>query len=129
MDHAPGARVDGEGGRVGDAVRHADRLDPERAHAERLAIPRFGYYFDPYRIVVKEYASYLDPHLTLDFSAIQGDVEVRLSRLAGMALTTARAGRDYGLELPGVRVPTGSGEAHQQQVLRALATFGVSDDG
>jgi uncharacterized protein (DUF58 family) len=80
-------------------------------------------------LVVKEYASYLDPHLTLDFSTIQGDVEVRLSRLAGMALTAARAGRDYGLELPGMRVPTGSGEAHQQQVLRALATFGVSDDG
>jgi uncharacterized protein (DUF58 family) len=80
-------------------------------------------------LVVKEYASYLDPRLTLDYAALQGDVELRLSRLSGMALTADRAGRDYGLELQAVRIPAGTGEAHLTRVLRALATFGVSDDG
>jgi uncharacterized protein (DUF58 family) len=80
-------------------------------------------------LVVKDYASYLDPRLELDYARVPGDVESRLSRLAGMALAAERAGRDYGLELPGVHITPGAGDAHRQRVLRALALFGSNDAG
>ena len=80
-------------------------------------------------LVVKEYASYLDPRFILDFARIRGGVEERLSRLTGLALKAERIGRDYGLELPGTSIEVGGGDAHRLRVLRALATFGVSDDG
>lgn len=79
-------------------------------------------------LVVKEYAGYLDPRFELDYACMPGNQEERLSRLTGLALRAERAGRDYGLELPGTRIPVGSGDHHQQKVLRALATFGLSDD-
>ena len=80
-------------------------------------------------LVVKEYASYLDPRFVLDFARMRGDVEERLSRLTGLALKAERLGRDYGLELPGTSIEVGGGDAHRLRVLRALATFGVTDDG
>lgn len=77
------------------------------------------------QLVVKEYASYVDPRLILDFEAVGGDVEERLSRLTGMALSASRAAREFGLRLPGQVIQPGVGDSHRDAVLRALALHGL----
>ncbi len=61
--------------------------------------------------------------LWLEWSSLEGDVEARLSKLAGMALDAHSEGRCFGLRLPGKTVPVGSGEAQKLRVLEALALF------
>jgi uncharacterized protein (DUF58 family) len=80
------------------------------------------------QLVVKEYTSYVDPRLMLDFDRVAGGTEERLSRLAGMALTAVRSGRDFGLAMPGVRVRPGVGDPHRDSILRALALYGLAQD-
>lgn len=75
-------------------------------------------------VVVKRYASYMDPRQWLDFDDMPGDVEERLSRLTGLALGFTRLEREYGLKLPGVEIPPGIGQAHLEMVLRELALYG-----
>jgi uncharacterized protein (DUF58 family) len=77
------------------------------------------------QLVVKEYTSYLDPRLMLDFERVAGGVEERLSRLTGMALVAARSGRDFGLVLPGTTIRPGVGDQHRDSILRALALHGL----
>ncbi len=62
------------------------------------------------QLVVKEYTSYLDPRLMLDFDRVVGGVEERLSRLTGMALNAARSGREFGLVLPGMTIRPSVGD-------------------
>ena len=76
-------------------------------------------------LVVKEYTSYLDPRLMLDYDRVAGGVEERLSRLTGMALNAARSGREFGLVLPGTKVRPGIGDQHRDSILRALALYGL----
>jgi uncharacterized protein (DUF58 family) len=79
------------------------------------------------QLLVKEYLSYLDPRLMLDFEHVPGDVEERLSRLTGMVLNAARAKREFGLALPGHTIKPGVGEQHRDAVLRALALYGIAE--
>lgn len=79
-------------------------------------------------LVVKRYASYIEPRLWLDFSAQSGPVEERLSRLTGHALMATRTDREFGLRLPGVEISPGIGQAHLDRVLRELALYGMRDD-
>ena len=76
-------------------------------------------------LVVKEYTSYVDPRLMLDFDRVAGGVEERLSRLTGMALNAARSGREFGLVLPGTKIRPGVGDQHRDSILRALALYGI----
>ncbi len=78
------------------------------------------------QLVIKEYASYLDPRLILDFERVSGGVEERLSRLTGMALNAARSDREFGLVLPGTKVGPGLGDQHRDSILRALALYGIA---
>lgn len=80
------------------------------------------------QLVVKEYTSYVDPRLMLDFDRVAGGTEERLSRLTGMALTAVRSGRDFGLAMPGVRIGAGVGESHRNSILRALALYGLAQE-
>lgn len=60
--------------------------------------------------------------LWLDFAQVGlSDVEARLSRLAAWVLQADKLGLDYGLRVPGIDVPPGSGEAHKRRCLEALA--------
>ena len=54
------------------------------------------------------------------------EVEEQLARLCAWVLKAESARADYALELPGKRIDTGSGQEHQQSVLRALALHGVA---
>ena len=76
-------------------------------------------------LTVKRYASYLDPRFFLDWDAVRGDVEERISRLTGMAIRAARSDREYGVRLPGVDIAPGTGEAHLSHILRVLALYGI----
>jgi uncharacterized protein (DUF58 family) len=51
------------------------------------------------------------------------DVEGRLSQLARWCLDAEAEGRELGLDLPGVRIPLGSGPRHVATCLEALALF------
>lgn len=77
--------------------------------------------------VIKQYGSYLDPRFMLDWDAVQGDTEERLSRLTGLALDADRSSRDYGLEVPGTSISPACGTSHLQSVLKTLALFGKQD--
>jgi uncharacterized protein (DUF58 family) len=76
-------------------------------------------------LMVKRYASFVEPRLWLDFERVPGDVEERLSRLTGHALQATRQGREFGLLLGGAEIKPGLGEAHLERVLRALALYGL----
>lgn len=68
--------------------------------------------------------------LYFDYASLTAmDGEARLSRLCRWVLDAERAGLRYGLTLPGGTLPIGTGPAHQQQCLEALAFFGGVDDG
>src|SRR5687768_9943118 len=61
--------------------------------------------------------------LTLDALPRNLGLEESLSRLARWVLDAHAAGLAYGLELPGVVVPMGTGEGHRDRCLEALALF------
>ena len=75
--------------------------------------------------VIKQYGSYLDPRFMINWDAVAGDTEERLSRLTGLALDADRSQRDFGLDIPGIRIEPGAGAGHLKRVLRELALFGV----
>ena len=56
-------------------------------------------------------------------------MEQRLSNLCYWALQYAARGDEYGLRLPGVTIEPGTGQRHQEQVLKALALFGAGGGG
>jgi uncharacterized protein (DUF58 family) len=76
------------------------------------------------QLLVKEYTSYVDPRLMLDYERVDGGVEERLSRLTGMTLNAVRSGREFGLILPGLRIGPSIGDSHRDSILRALALHG-----
>jgi uncharacterized protein (DUF58 family) len=51
------------------------------------------------------------------------DVERGLSLLTGWVLAAEAEGLSYGLQLPGVDIPRGSGPAHRQRCLETLALW------
>lgn len=60
--------------------------------------------------------------LWLDYAETAGrDHEHKLSRLCAWVLQADRQGVQYGLQLPAVQIAPGSGHAHRQQCLEALA--------
>ncbi len=79
------------------------------------------------QLVVKRYASYVEPRMWLEFDDQPGNTEERLSRLTGLALQAARQHQEFGLRLPGSKVPPGIGPAHLDAVLRELALHGIRD--
>jgi uncharacterized protein (DUF58 family) len=60
----------------------------------------------------------------LQWEATAGEREQRLGLLCHWVLELHRRGEAYALELPGVKLPLGSGEAQRERCLRALALFG-----
>jgi len=76
-------------------------------------------------LVVKRYASYVEPRLWFDYDDMPGDVEEKLSRLTGLALQATRNEREFGLRLPGLSVSPGLGQSHLDHVLRELALYGI----
>lgn len=76
-------------------------------------------------LMVKRYASFMEPRLWLDLDQVTGPLEERLSRLTGMALQASRRGSEFGLRLGSLEIPPAVGEAHLERVLRELALYGL----
>ncbi|WP_157271868.1 DUF58 domain-containing protein [Azohydromonas aeria] len=75
-------------------------------------------------LVTRERQAGAPPPLSLRWQdAGGGDAEARLSRLAAWVLAAARADVPCALELPGVRIPPGTGPLHRQRLLQALALW------
>ena len=78
-------------------------------------------------LVVKRYASFVEPRLWLNLDDVRGDLEEKLSRLAGLALRATRLEREFGLRLGQLEVKPAIGEAHLEQILRELALYGLAE--
>ena len=74
----------------------------------------------------REYLAFADRSVWLSWeqTAGAGGVEERLSLLCRWVLDLHRSQSTYGLSLPGCRIDPGSGEAHRDRSLGALALFG-----
>lgn len=73
---------------------------------------------------VKQFVDSSDDRFMLDWAMFAGlDAEARLSRLCYWVLKLARGEVDYGLNIPGVVIPPGRGDAHRQRLLSALALW------
>lgn len=75
---------------------------------------------------VKQFGGDKASELWLDWDSLpQLDTEARLSRLTRWVLDAEKAQLIYGLRLPDAHIPLGTGLAHQQQCLQALALCDV----
>ena len=76
-------------------------------------------------LLVKQFADGSDSQLELAWSATDPtfDDETRLSVLTGWVLAADQGRFQFSLTLPGVSIPAGSGIAHRQRCLEALALF------
>ena len=75
--------------------------------------------------MVKDFASISGRDLHLDFDAMAGDVETRLSLLCHWVLQLAERQQPFALSLPGQLLSADSGELHRDACLRALALLAV----
>jgi uncharacterized protein (DUF58 family) len=76
-------------------------------------------------LLVKQYASYVEPRLWLTLDSVEGDLEEKISRLTGLALKATRLDREFGLDLGGQTIRPGRGETHLELVLKELALHGL----
>lgn len=76
----------------------------------------------------KQFTDPVERRRWLDWDDFPGlDTEARLSRLCGAALAADAESGAYGLRLPGQVIAPDAGRAHRDQVLRALALYGLPD--
>lgn len=79
---------------------------------------------------LKDYLGYENEQVWLDWEAVPGsDTETRLSQLCYWVLQLEDGHTHYGLRLPAHTIELGAGPAHRDQVLRALALYGLSGPG
>lgn len=74
-------------------------------------------------LLVKQFSELKGKQSALDFSALAGDVELRLSLLCAMVLDLSAQDVAYSLRLPARQIPVGQGLAHRNECLAALALF------
>ena len=78
-------------------------------------------------LLIKKFTSYTCSNLILDWFQLEGDTELRLSRLTGMALKAFNNNKEFGLKLPDVEIAPNTGKAHLDHVLKVLALYGLPD--
>jgi uncharacterized protein (DUF58 family) len=76
-------------------------------------------------LMVKEFTDLSGHDLCLDFMALGGDIEERLSRLCYWVLELSQRQQPFALRLPGFLSAVDSGDAHREACLRQLALYGV----
>lgn len=73
--------------------------------------------------MLKHFSGTGGAEMLLDFEALSGDSEARLSQLARWIVDAHQAGLRYGVRLPTQEIAVSQGEAHYHACLRALAEF------
>ncbi|HEY0285467.1 MAG TPA: DUF58 domain-containing protein [Pseudomonas sp.] len=76
-------------------------------------------------LLVKDFTELSGNDLCLDFMALGGDIEERLSRLCYWVLELSQRQQPFALRLPGFLSAVDSGHVHRETCLRALALFGA----
>jgi len=77
----------------------------------------------------KQFGGDRTTELWLDWDSLPKlDTEARLSRLTRWVLDASATQLSYGLRLPGTHISSGTGIAHQQQCLQALALYNTNPD-
>ncbi len=76
-------------------------------------------------LLVKDFSTLSGRDPQLDFQALDGDVESRLSLLCHWVLELSARQQPFALRLPGRALAPDSGEPHREACLRALALFGA----
>lgn len=74
-------------------------------------------------LLAKRFESAAGPAEVLDFAALPGDAEARLSRLCALVLAARERGAAFTLRLPGLDLGPGAGPEHAAACLRSLALF------
>ncbi len=100
----------------------------QRGDASRLIhwkmLPRSG------QLMVKQFADPVQHELWLSWDSLPGvETEARLSQLCRWVLDAHRAGKSYGLALPGLKLLPASSEQHRHECLQALALFNPAGQG
>ncbi|WP_236450434.1 DUF58 domain-containing protein [Stutzerimonas stutzeri] len=80
-------------------------------------------------LLVKDFASLLGNDPLLDFDALTGDTEQRLSVLCHWVIDLSEKQQPFALRLPAGLYGPDSGQAHRDACLRALALHGLADGG
>ncbi|MEH6557093.1 MAG: DUF58 domain-containing protein [Oceanicoccus sp.] len=80
-------------------------------------------------LVTKQFASYREQRVWLEWDRVDGSTEDRLSKLCFWVLKLDNSHDEYGLRLPGVEIAPGHGEQHRAHVLKALAIFDLPGTG
>lgn len=75
-------------------------------------------------LFVKDFTDLSGQDLCLDFMALGGDIEERLSRLCYWVLELSQRQQPFALRLPDFLSNVDSGDAHREACLRALALYG-----
>lgn len=78
-------------------------------------------------LLVKDFAEADGSEPLLDFSALGGDTEHRLSVLCQRVLALSQEERTFALQLPDQRLGPACGPLHRDRCLRALALFGLEE--
>lgn len=76
-------------------------------------------------LLVKDFTDLSGQDLCLDFMALAGDIEERLSRLCYWVLELSQRQQPFALRLPGSLSAVDTGDAHREACLRALALYGL----
>ncbi|MFF7708490.1 DUF58 domain-containing protein [Pseudomonas sp. NPDC007930] len=76
-------------------------------------------------LLIKAFGEQRGQEVALDFLALRGGTEQRLSILCHWVLQLTEQQRPFALRLPGVALPPACDEAHREACLRALALFGA----
>ncbi len=81
-------------------------------------------------LLTKQFAAFADRRVWLEWDFFPGmDREARLSRLCYWVLQLDAGNDEYGLRLPGLEIEPNRGQAHREQVLKALALFELDETG
>lgn len=76
-------------------------------------------------LLIKDFTDLSGHDLCLDFMALGGDIEERLSRLCYWVVVLSQRQQPFALCLPGFLSAVDSGNLHRETCLRALALYGV----
>lgn len=76
-------------------------------------------------LLLKDFTDLSGQDLCLDFMALGGDIEERLSRLCYWVVILSQRQQPFALRLPGYLSAVDSGTLHREACLRALALYGV----
>ncbi|UTF60976.1 DUF58 domain-containing protein [Gilvimarinus sp. DA14] len=115
----------GEEGDLGDRVKADDDFMGFSRYQAGAPLSQVAWklYARGAGLQLKEFAAGQRQGVWLDFAALEGTTEDRLSGLCYLALQWHCEEREFGLLLPGVRIELASGERHLHQVLKELALY------